>query len=445
MAKPAFYFDNHLAATATNRLLYSEQLDNAAWSKSNASVLVDNITAPDGTVSVEALIEASDVAQVHSIAQSITPPSAGAFAASIYAKAGSRTRMRLALLGNGGTHYVLLDANLSTAAITASDETGSGVLLRADIVAQPSGWYRIELVGRLALLTSLEFRVELLDASGNQQYNGDGTSGLYLWGAQLEIAESIGAYLKTTSAAITTPTSAVSVSSTAAGFSVDNLFDWRHYTWWKPATDPASGSVDIFIDMGSPTAADYLLIAGHNLASTGCTLEVIASDNAFVSANYSIASAAPTTDAPLLLSFTSASHRWWMLRFYLGAAPTIAIAAIGAKLELPTWLPQGFDPTGRQVESTTNRNANGQPLGRVIDFESWQQTISLQSIPWSWIRDTFTPAWESHLRSKPFGFCWEPGSYADEVRLVVAGDRFDTPHRSGLLTDLSLDLSGVVE
>jgi hypothetical protein len=125
--------------------------------------------------------------------------------------------------------------------------------------------------------------------------------------------------------------------------------------------------------------------------------------------------------------------------------PTIAILAVGAALELPTWLPQGFDPAGREVVGSVARNANGQPLGRAVDFEQWQQTITLQSVAWSWVRDTWEQAWRAHLRSSPFGVCWEPASYASEVRLVVAGEQFATPHRSGLLADLQFDVSGVVE
>ena len=230
-------------------------------------------------------------------------------------------------------------------------------------------------------------------------------------------------------------------STTAAGFAVANLTDWRRYTWWKPTAIPAT----VTVDCASPKAADYALIVGHNLAATGCTVQVRGSTDNFATSDVLVATNTPTTDRPLLVTFGSVSYRYWRLRFITGTAPSIAIAAIGAAFELPTWLEQGFDPIGRSVEGIRNANANGQPLGRVVDFEQWQQRLTLRAVSWSWLRNTFEPAWRAHLRASPFGFCWEPGSYASEVRLVAAGDDFGTPHQAGSLADLTLDLQGVVE
>jgi hypothetical protein len=147
-------------------------------------------------------------------------------------------------------------------------------------------------------------------------------------------------------------------STTATGFAVANLRDWRPYTWWKPTALPAT----VTVDCASPKAADYALLYGHNLGTTGCTVQIRGSTDNFAASDVLVATSTPTTDAPLLIPFTGVSYRYWRLRIITGTAPSIAIAAIGTALELPTWLPQGFDPVGCEVVGSVARNANGQPL-----------------------------------------------------------------------------------
>lgn len=234
---------------------------------------------------------------------------------------------------------------------------------------------------------------------------------------------------------------AVAASSTATGFAAANVADWRPYTWWKPTALPAT----LTVDCGSAKAADYALVYGHTLFSAGCTVEVRGSTDNFASSNVLVATLTPTSDEPFLITFASVSYRYWRLRI-TGAAtmPALAIAAIGAALTLPTGLPEGFDPVGRKVEGQSNRNEAGQPLGRVVHFESWTESLKLQKLAWSWIRGTWLPAWRAHLRASPFVFAWDPGNYPAELRLVTAGEQFTTPHMAGSRADLTVELKGVV-
>lgn len=233
---------------------------------------------------------------------------------------------------------------------------------------------------------------------------------------------------------------AVAASSTASGFAAANVADWRAYTWWKPAALPAT----LTVDCATAKAADYALIHGHDLATQGCTVEVRGSTDNFATSDVLLASATPTSDEPLLLLFASASYPYWRLRITGAAAPTLAIAAIGARLELPTWLPQPFDPLGRQIMGQSNRNERGQALGRVVQFEAWKEQIKLERVSWAWVRSTWLAAWRAHLRSTPFVLGWEVDLYPTDLKLVTAGDKFDTPHYSGSTCDLTFDVEAVV-
>lgn len=229
-------------------------------------------------------------------------------------------------------------------------------------------------------------------------------------------------------------------SSTASGDAA-NLRDWRPYTWWQPVTLPATVTVDALV----ARAADYLFIApGHNLFSSGCTVEVRGSTDDFAASNVLLGSSTPASDDDaVVITFDAALYRCWRLQITGSAAPALAVAAIGSALTLPTYLESGFDPLGRTIVGDTNRNSRGQVLGRVVDFEEWSQTVKLQAVPWSWLRASWLPAWNAALRSRPFGFAWDPDNYPAETRLVTIKADFETPHNVGSLCDLSFKVAAV--
>lgn len=230
-------------------------------------------------------------------------------------------------------------------------------------------------------------------------------------------------------------------SSTAAGnYAAANVADWRAYTWWKGNVLPAT----LTVDCGVAKAADYALLLGHNMKSVGASLEVRGSTDNFSASDVLVASGTPATDDPYLLTFGSVSYRYWRHTFTGATPPSIAIAAIGAVLEMPVGLALGFDPLGREAMGQSNRNENGHPLGKVIDYEQWVANLMFEKLAWSWIRGTFLPAWRANLRGTPFVFGWETSAYGAELVLVTTGMQWSTPHFSGSFADLALKVSGVV-
>jgi hypothetical protein len=197
----------------TNSLTRSEEFNDAAWTKANSSITANAATAPSGTVTADKLIEALDVNLVHQTTQSgVTIVSLGTYTASCYVKADTRTRVRIGFLV-GGASGVTADANLAAGTIAAASAFGGGSAVGSSIQAINNGWYRITVSGTGAAGTSGECRIELLDASGNRQYNGDGTSGLFLWGAQLEAGAFPTSYIPTTTTALTRAADVASVNT----------------------------------------------------------------------------------------------------------------------------------------------------------------------------------------------------------------------------------------
>ena len=231
-------------------------------------------------------------------------------------------------------------------------------------------------------------------------------------------------------------------STTATGYSVLNLRDFRPYTWWKPTALPAT----VTVDCGSAKAVDYWAVYGHNLYTHGCTIELRGSTDNFGASNVLVDTFTPTDNLAFARYVASVSYRYWRLRITGGATmPSLAIAALGVLLDVPSYMTEGFDPIGRKVIGVSNRSMDGHPLGRTVKYEQWEESLKFQLLTWAWLRDSFEAAWDAHLRDDPFLFVWDPTGHPAEIYLVMVKDAFKSPHRTGSLCDLTLDVGGVVQ
>ena len=163
-----------------NLCLYSEQFDNAAWTKTRSSISANAKIAPDGTTSGDYLIEDATAASTHLVAvtTAITVTTATAYTFSVFLKAGARTYAGV-YEGVTGKGVIF---NLNTGAFFAN-------LVAAPtsytITPVSNGWYRCSITVTTASTTATP-SVYVCDNSGNFSYTGDGVSGVYVWGAQLE-------------------------------------------------------------------------------------------------------------------------------------------------------------------------------------------------------------------------------------------------------------------
>ena len=195
-----------LRSAVTNLLLRSEEFDNASWTKVRASISANTITAPNGTLTADTGIEDTSSSTTHNpLIQDATIVANGTYTASLYVRAKERSRGAIDFSSTDSANFARGEFNLSTGTITASNGgTGSGV--SASISNVGGGWFRVSITGSIgSSLTTGRFVLRMADASGNIAYTGDGTSGIYLWGAQLEQASTVGEYIPTTSAINSAP------------------------------------------------------------------------------------------------------------------------------------------------------------------------------------------------------------------------------------------------
>jgi sugar lactone lactonase YvrE len=162
----------------SNLFSNTERLDSSAWTKVRSSIVKDVEVAPDGSYTADKLIDgpASDGTTSHYISQSPSLVSGTTYTYSIFAKAAERTRIQIRIVATTQQAATFsLDAGTS-ATVAGSPEHS--------IIPVGNGWYKCSLIAP-SDTTGLVACVIRLD-TGTTSYEGDGKSGLYLWGAQLE-------------------------------------------------------------------------------------------------------------------------------------------------------------------------------------------------------------------------------------------------------------------
>ena len=190
-----------LVGTGQNLLLYSEVLNDTSWTTNspNVTISANATTAPNGTTTADKVIPTVTNTS-HIIRQFITNYQGLSYVQSIYAKAEAYSVIQIVTstgFDGGGQFYKNF--------LLSSGTLGNGTL-PATITAVGSGWYRISVVATAtSSSTGARFNINVLNAdtaSVNPSYAGDGTSGVYLWGGQLEIGTSVGTYIPTTTTAV---------------------------------------------------------------------------------------------------------------------------------------------------------------------------------------------------------------------------------------------------
>jgi len=196
----------------TNLLTYSEQFDNAAWTKTNSSITANTIVAPDGALTGDKLIETATTGS-HYVAQTFSALT-GVYSVTCYIKAAERTNA--ILLASAGTTQRAVGFNLSTG--TTYAEAIGGVSppdLTSDMTSVGNGWWRCRMSWTADGQTGI--RIYTDSGTGTGTTTGDGYSGIYIWGAELEAGAFPTSYIQTVASQVTR--SADSASMTGTNFS----------------------------------------------------------------------------------------------------------------------------------------------------------------------------------------------------------------------------------
>lgn len=185
--------------TPKNALGYTEEITNAYWTKYRSNATATTITtAPNGLSTADKLVPQSSLTQGGIYNTVYTAVIGGVYTASVYAKAAELGFVFVCLNVRASSTIQGVCVNLATGA--RSNEGASGTY---SVVDAGNGWWRISCTGTANNTTGYLEVYPLAAAGSVNSYTGDGTSGIYLWGAQLSDSASLDTYVPNYGAAPT--------------------------------------------------------------------------------------------------------------------------------------------------------------------------------------------------------------------------------------------------
>jgi hypothetical protein len=205
-----FYNGVTTAKAEENLVLYSEQFDNAAYSKDNITITANATTSPDGNTTAEQMAETATTG-LHHLSQdkSNVWVASSTYVLSCYAKNVDATYINLVLRGTTG-NIANVEFNVSTGAVNRTNALGTGFsVVSSSITSVGNSWYRCVAVINTGtnvsagtLYIGLSDGTTAFDTNGRVSYTGTSKS-IYIWGMQAEQRSAVTAYTATTTQAIT--------------------------------------------------------------------------------------------------------------------------------------------------------------------------------------------------------------------------------------------------
>ena len=187
-----------LEGQSTNLVTYSEQLDNAWWTKVNATINSNDIVSPDGTQNADALVDDTTYG-VHRVNTSnINIVSGNSYSFSGFVKSGSVDFLHISPSGGQFSSDNTTVINMSNGTLVSKEHTGP-----VSIINYNNGWYRFEVT--LTAISSSLYSKQYFNpslSSTSPIYTGTNEISCYMWGLQVEQGN-LTSYIPTSGTSVT--------------------------------------------------------------------------------------------------------------------------------------------------------------------------------------------------------------------------------------------------
>jgi hypothetical protein len=326
--------------TVENLHPYSEQFDNAGWTKGASTVTANSVVAPNGTTTADTLID-NTTSDQHLILQAIATPVIGdIYTMSIYAKANTRSQIGLTMHGEAAASFDL----------TAGTVLSSGGFSNVGIQSMGNGWYRCYVTITKTNTSPNVYYIIYKD--GVNPYLGTGTGSIYIWGAQISKGYTLGPYLPTVASAqslVHRLGADRSLGSTSFGYNswIPNNISLTLGTTYDAMTDVPTNT--------SATVANYAVLNPLKMPAPASV--------SYTNGNLSV-SCGNGNQTPALVTIYPSSGKWyWEVIWTSGS-----FARVGVQNTNVASTDFAADTAGWRWESNTGNIYNGSTLATVSTY-----------------------------------------------------------------------------
>ncbi|MBT9169610.1 MAG: hypothetical protein DDT19_02972 [Syntrophomonadaceae bacterium] len=239
----------------------------------------------------------------------------------------------------------------------------------------------------------------------------------------------------------------LSATSTATGFNVRNIVDFRVYTYWRAAH---AGTNFITVDCGIPRTADCLAVIGHNLRNANATVSVESSvDN--ITWTTRIAGFTPSSNRAFLrIFFPPVTERHWRIRIVTATVPPIlAIIYLGHRILFPFPPDTPYIPYRESIEAESSIGKTGYILGSVVRFKPIQIFVRFSNLTRTWIMENFIFFWDNYASNlRPFFWAWDITTFPNMVFFVTIDKESSFEMPTSILPfidSIELNMKGIME
>lgn len=188
---PRFDWANTTAVARRNQATSTE----AFLPISGFTVTADATTAPNGTVSADKIIPTTDFGS-HYISGTATIPG-GVYTLSVYAKKAEYSGLRI-IARNATARYAIYRFDLDTGVFSGVTNLSTVPgLISSSVDDAGDGWYRCRVTidnTNTGFSYNLYFGATETSSETARDYSGDGVSGIFIWGSQMEVGETLTDY-----------------------------------------------------------------------------------------------------------------------------------------------------------------------------------------------------------------------------------------------------------
>lgn len=247
----------------TNLAAYSTQFNDAYWSKNNSTISANLVTSPDGTTTADKIVSNLFTGRI-AVWKVFTVTANVKNTFTIYAKAAEWNRICIfhdATTFSEGSFYGsstvvnLLTGVSSNPSITKSTSVGNG-------------WYRIE-TSATPTITSHNIAIVPF-APSTTDVNavvGDGISGVYIWGSQMETGSYATSYIPTTTSTVTRNSDIMTLNN----IYTNNFITSVGGTWFVELNNNFSLTRDIGGQFGIGTTSEISFGSGLSIRRDNVT------------------------------------------------------------------------------------------------------------------------------------------------------------------------------